>query len=337
MSMTPCPGCGLPREEALVGTAPCPVCASNTAPAAVALPPAPDRPDPTAGLPADAGEFDRHRDARPGAPRGRVWAAVFLVGAAAGVGGVAGWRAAFPPAPRVVRAEPPAPPPPVPDLPARPPQVEVAPPPREPGPAVAPDPRAVQVIHTPGLVTMIFDDPEQTYTVPTATKKGVKYVLKGRLKSLTVYGMDAGDVVDASGLQAATVSVAGRVAGGSVLKVNAPGGAVMVHAQVGEKAVLDLHAPGGEVRTHYATTEAKPGSRIDGGAQVTITARTVDLKGDVNGVDTKVTVHLQPTGSLKVAAVRGTATVEYRVTEGKGKPDVTAGFVAPTATFRRVE
>jgi hypothetical protein len=212
----------------------------------------------------------------------------------------------------------------------------VAPPPREPGPAAAPEPRAVQVAHTPGLVTVILDDPEQDYKVPTGTKVGVKYVIKGRVRKLEVYGMDAGDVVDASGLQAATVSVSGRVAGGAVLKANAPAGTITVHASVGEKAMLDLHAPNGEVKTHYVTTEAKPGSRIDGGAQVTITARLVDLKGEVNGVDTRVTVHLHPSGILKVAAVRGTAAVEYRLLEGKGTPDVSAGYVAPTATFRKV-
>jgi hypothetical protein len=62
----------------------------------------------------------------------------------------------------------------------------------------------------------------------------------------------------------------------------------------------------------------------------------VNLRGEVNGVETKVAAVLPPGGILKVASIRGTATVEYTVEPASGiAPDVTVGTVAPTAKLMK--
>src|SRR5205823_1743826 len=110
MAVIACPGCGLPRADDQVGVVPCPICAASPAasaaaetPTGVSRPPlakAPAiTPDPTAGLPADASELERAADASR-SPAAVVRMAVplaFLLGTAAGVGGLLAWQAAFPP------------------------------------------------------------------------------------------------------------------------------------------------------------------------------------------------------------------------------------------------
>jgi hypothetical protein len=61
----------------------------------------------------------------------------------------------------------------------------------------------------------------------------------------------------------------------------------------------------------------------------------VDLRSGIDGADTKVKVSLTGKGSLKVAAVRGTATVVYSVEDERTR--VTAEFVAATAIFRKLD
>jgi hypothetical protein len=155
---------------------------------------------------------------------------------------------------------------------------------------------------------------------------------------LRINGLGAGAILDASGLEAGSIYVCGTINGGSLLKLNCLDGVVEVPAAVGERSWLEIHAPGSSVRFVYPTTPDKSGSLINGGATVAITARTVDLRGDVTGAGTKVTVTLTRNGSLKAAAVRGTATIEYKTENPKDRePPATAATVAPTATFKKVD
>ena len=93
--------------------------------------------------------------------------------------------------------------------------------------------------------------------------------------------------------------------------------------------------PGSSVRFVYPTTPEKPGSLIGGGASVEITARTVDLRGDVTGAGTRVKITLTRNGSIKAAAVKGSAVVEYRTNDPKAP--ALAAIVVPTATFKKVD
>lgn len=355
MSMIPCPGCGLPRVEEQVATVPCPVCATAGADAGPARAGAkkPAGPDPTAGLPTDVGELGRFAGHTGGGfPGWFVGATLFACGIAAGVAGVLGWQTAFPPEPprdspaevAWVNPSPPTPPrrvavAPMPHEYVPPPPIPGLTPGPGPGPeSPPPDPKSVVEPPPPGrVVTVELNQPDATYTVPFPMKKGERVVLKGKVNTLKVSGLDGGAVLDASGLEASNVHVSGKIDNRSELKVNAPSGTVTVSGSVGGNSFVVISAPGGDVKFSNATKdETHPGSRIDGGSRVVVTARAVELKGDVNGIETRVTVNLPRSGWLRVAAVRGIATVEYSVADGKGTPDVSVGHVSPTANFKRI-
>ena len=346
MATVACPECGLPRAEAALGT-PCPVCAAAPI-AAPARPPKPAAPDPTDGLPADASELDRIRPEarRKSVPRALVvGAAVFVAGALAGAGGVLGWQALDPAKPEEteVAAKPAA----APASPTAPRGAAVAPMPHESraqpaepdaaDPDPEPDPKLLQPPPPPGrVITIEVNEPGKVYSLPFPMKKGAHVVLKGKVKTLKVSGLDAGSILDASALEAATVSVTGKIDGGSTLKVSAPNGLVNVGAKIEGKSAVEVSAPGGEVKFGTYSTAKKNDAVVGAGARVTVTARVVEFKGDIGGAGTAVSVVLTRNAWLKVGSVSGTATVEYRSQAGGwAAPDVAVGPVAPTATFRK--
>ena len=152
---------------------------------------------------------------------------------------------------------------------------------------------------------------------------------------LRINGLGAGAILDASGLEAGCIYVCGSIDGGSRLRINCQEGIVELPASVGERSRVEIHAPGSSVRFVYPTTPEKPGSLIGGGASVEITARTVDLRGDVTGAGTRVKITLTRNGSIKAAAVKGAAVIEYRTNDPKAP--ASAAIVAPTATFKKVD
>ncbi|VTT97443.1 unnamed protein product [Gemmataceae bacterium] len=345
MSMTACPGCGLPRAEDQLAR-PCPVCDAGPGAVAVAPPVArpPSAPDPTKNLPADVSAMNRAAASAEGFPAWFRWAVVFAVGVGTGAAGVFAWQANRAHAPTELAQVTPnesRPLPPLPSVSGR--RVEVAPVPHEPTAAPEPEPEPPPPEPRPPVaapdktIVIELNLPNGTYHLPFAMKKGERVVLKGKVNSFRARGLDGGAVLDASGLEAAQVYIGGKIDNGSTLKVNAPNGTVTFAAAVGGKSKVEIAAPGGDVTFSAPTTPARPGSAIDGGSTVTIAARTTDLRGDVNGSATRVSVSLPRNGTLKAVAVRGTATVEYRVADGKGTPDVSAGFVSPAATFKKVE
>ncbi|MCE9565890.1 MAG: hypothetical protein K8U57_28030 [Planctomycetes bacterium] len=348
MSTIACPGCGLPREEQLANS-PCPVCdagpAVATATALVTKTPAGR--DPTTGLPSDVGEMNRSATTREGFPAWFGWVAVFLFGLVTGVGSLLAWQASRPqPTPpvdasRLASNEPrQLPPLPLPQTTGK--RVEVAPMPHDPKPPPEPEPEPplpepkVTPVAPDRVVIIELNSPNANYSLPFSMKKGERVILKGKVNRFTATSLDAGAVLDASGLEAAQVYIGGRIDNGSVLKVNCPSGKVTVAAAVFGKSIVEINALGGDVIFSAATTPTRPGSTIDGGSSVTITSRTAELRGDINGSNTKVMVNIPSTGTLKVVAIRGTAAVEYRVTGGKGLPEVSAEFVSPAASFKKL-
>ncbi len=346
MSMIACPGCGLPREEQL-NNVPCPVCdagpALPTAPEPVAKKPAGR--DPTTGLPSDVSEMNRAAP-REGFPAWFSWAAVFVFGVATGVVGVLRWQSVNAPV-EVAKAEP-VTPRPLPPLPPQPPAKPVEPPPKQPDPKPAvepkPPPEPVPSLPEPkGMppagerpLTIDLNMPVGNYSI-LAMRKGERIILKGKVRKLIASGLDGGAVLDASGLEAAEVEIRGKIDNGSVLKVNAPSGKVTVEAAVLNNSSVEITAPNGRVSFSTPTAPGSLGSAIDSGSTVAITAQAVDLQGDINGISTKVTVNIPRFGTLKVVAIRGTANVEYRIADGKGMPDVSAAFVSPAASFKKID
>jgi hypothetical protein len=352
MATVACPGCGLPRAEGEVGATPCPVC--HAAPSAVEAPRAAKQveADPTDALPADASELyapapkPARKGTRAGGSRLLAVALAFLLGALCGVGGVLGVQAINRPAPQPRGPE-------VAELP----KLDAPAAPQKPAvPAVAPMPREVVARPVPKLdpvavgefqlpdplpppgvvVTHTVNKPDDVYPIPTM-KKGEHIVLKGKVKTLRVHGLDAGAVLDASGLEASVVTVTGKIDNRSTLKLKAPNGAVQLTAKVTGQSVVEINAPGGEVKFLLPTTEKREGSKIDGGSAVAVTARWIEFKGDITGNNTKVAVTLSRNAILKVASVGGRATVEYRAQPGGLSPDVIVGDVARTALFRKVQ
>lgn len=347
MSMIACPECGLPRSEDQIGVVPCPVCADRGTPRTpgrqepLAVPP-----DPIAGLPADVSELQSRAAVSQPMPL-RTWSglsAAFVLGVAAGVGGLFAWQAAYPVAePTQIAQLPPLETVPLPEpIPPRV-TVAIAPPPHAPRPEAKsrgepePSPMAQvppKLVPRPPVVAHVvnLNQPEATYNVEPAI--GEHLVLRGKVRMLRVTGLEAGAILDASGLEAGSIYVGGKIDGGSILKLNAPESVVAFTASVLGRSQVDIHAPGGDVRFAIPTEPDRPGSLIDGGSNVTILARNTDLRGDVAGLETRVRVTLTKNGSLRVAAVRGAATVEYR---GDERARVTADVVGPGASFRKFD
>lgn len=362
MSTIPCPGCGMPRAEELVGETACPVC-GEAPPLAEDLEPEPEVLRPTArstraatdNLPADASELAGWAGGpRPGFrhPFGRLGAGLcvgFLLGATVGVGGVFAWQGSLP----FTLADTADNSSPDPNTPAADPKpVDVAPMPREanhvagyspPNPVVSPadprtpDPKPLVPPPPPGKTVVIdVNEPDGTYTLPFPTRNGEHVVLKGRAKVLKLGPVEGGAVVDASQVVAAEVNV-GKVDGGATVKVNAPEGVVEFSGKVDGNSVAEINAPGGEVRFPVPTAGPQEGTKIDGGAKVTIVAKRVIIRGDIAGAATRVHVTLTRAGSLRASAVQNTAVLEYRSgTGGWSYTDVTVGPIAPTATVREV-
>jgi hypothetical protein len=341
--MIACPECGLPRADDEVGVVPCPVCAAAPGVASRGSRPPLARTetrDPLAGMPADVSQME----AQAGAASNRILqrlviALAFGLGIAVGVGGLLAWQRS------TADREPPAEPSqtpveahaPVQPARAAPASLAIAPRPRVKPLEIAPAPSAVVPIF-PLLppVVVELDDPDSVYTVPPPTKKGEHIVLRGKVRMLRVEGLDGGALLDATGLEAGSIYVEGKIDGRSVLKLAALDGVVAIPASVSGRSRVEINAPGCEVRFPFPTTDNRPGSQITGGSTVTIVGRTVDLRGDIDGLGTKVDVTLTRNGSLKVAAVRGTAAVEYRSANARATSLNVAVFsVAPTATFRR--
>jgi len=348
--------------ESEVGVKPCPVCdAAPVAPGVSRVSAQkPSDPDPTAGLPTDASELYSssasvpvRADQRPVAGSGSsrllaTGAVMFLFGALFGAGGVLAWQAIDwsvfkknEPLAAANAEEPPPPANPSPEPPA------IAPTPREvgtlsasgePQPEPEPEPEPKLAPPPPGRVTIVeLNQPELAYSLPFPMKKGEHVVLKGKVKTLKVSGLDAGAILDASALEASTITVGGKIDTRSTLKLNAPNGTITFMAKVDGHSRVEINAPGGAVKFNQPTTGAREGSKIDNGSAVSVTARDIEFKGDITGDDTKVSIILTRNAWLKVTSVNGKATVEYKSqVAGWSPPTVTVGIVALTATFRKL-
>ena len=335
MALTPCPTCGLPRN-ADDADLPCPVCGRRAVD--------PDTPltldDPLARPAAEEVVELAPSGAPPESGAGRNRA---LVGAAvllgAGVLTVMLWDPWAEPRtvdpyvepPRVAAAPPasPASPPPAP-VPSPPPVPEVAPPPRpytpsravadpaEPAePELAPPPRPAFAF---AVAEIRVNRPNEDFHLPRIGE-GNHVRLVGAVRKLTVDGVDGGAVLDASGLAAKDVSLAGKIDGGATVSVRCAGGAVSVKEKVDGRARLTIDAgPFGYVSFPNPASGSRGGSAIGGGSQVQITARTVVLVGPITGADTHVLVTLARGGSLKVRAIDGPAKVHWRQADPVAPP-----------------
>jgi hypothetical protein len=349
MATVACPGCGMPRTEDQIGSMPCPLChAASTPPAAKRLQSKSAEYDPTAGLPSDVSELASHTPAKR--QSASLWwssiVASFVLGTAAGIGGVVGWQSLFqsdrqegekPIQERITNS-----------VPTTRLQdsisFEMAPMPRLVLPPDSSNTSQASPLPVPKLnpvppanaILIDIHQPEATYTLPISMKHGEYVVLRGKVKTLRVDGVEGGATLDASGLEAGSIYISGHVDESSTLSLNAPNGAVSIIAPITANSRVEINAAGGGVRFLTPFRTDVPRSQIDGGSIVTINARTIELGGGVGGEETRVEAIVAPEGILSVSAIRGTATVEYWVGPGVGDaPTVTAKHVGPKAAFRR--
>lgn len=366
MSTVACPGCGMPRAADLIDETPCPVCGESPLIAEdfepepelepIATKP-PQAHNPASALPADASELAAHRPASAGSfAVGRLGVGLlfgFVLGAAAGVGGVLAWQGGFAVSPGEAADNTTPAGPSVSHMPPGSPAVAVAPAPREVPPRTSepnalpippasppnpePEPKPVQAPPPPGRAVVIeVNEPDGTYTLPFPTRAGQHIVLKGKAKVLRLASVEGGSTVDASALSAGQIHVS-KIDGGSTVKLNAPDGVVTFAGKVDGRSVVEVNAPGGEVLFSIPTNGQQEGSKIDGGSKVSITAKQVSIRGDIGGPATRVSVVLTRSGMLRVSTVQGTAVVEYRsANSGWSYATVTIGPVGPLATVREL-
>lgn len=193
---------------------------------------------------------------------------------------------------------------------ARVPSLPVAPPPRlieTGGPIVVPVPVPFPI--DGGFKVITVDQPEALYQFPKLSP-GNRVRLTGRVKKLTVDGLEAGAELDASGLAAESVSVAEAVEGG-VLRVAADGGTVTFRRGIRGGAVVEVAAPKSYV-SFASLTGVKVGPSVGGGARVTMKAKSVEVGGPVAGAGTLLDVTFARGGSLRMTAVEDGALVRYR-------------------------
>ena len=354
MALTPCLTCGLPRN-ADDADSPCPVCGRRADDADTPL----TLDDPLARPPAD--------DVIELAPTAAVTESgagrnLALVGATvllgAGVLGVMLWDPWSRPAavdpyvepPRVATAPPTPPaslgvpgpvptPPPVPELAPPPrlytPSLAAAEPPELAEPELAPPPRPAAVA---AVAEIRVNRPGEDFHLPRIGE-GNHVRLVGAVRKLTVDGVDGGAVLDASGLAARDVSLAGRIDGGATVSVRSEGGAVSVKEKVDGRSRLTIDAgPAGYVSFPNPGSGSRGGSAIGGGSQVRITAKTVVLVGPVTGADTHVLVTLTRGGSLKVTAIDGPARLHWRQADpAAAPPKVSVEDKRGNSEFKAVE
>jgi hypothetical protein len=315
MALIPCPDCGLPRDAADVEATVCPVCGRRD-PEPELTPAAPE-PPPVELLPVGP------------EPRSvRNWVLLGAVGIA-GVGALLAMLALAPPdrpadAPDTLTVASTPLAPLTPTLPTLTSGPEAAPAPRV-VPEAAPTPR-------PAATLVRVDRPTGEYTVGRLID-GQRLRLVGTVRRLTVEGLADGAFLDATGLKVQEVFFLGRIADGSTAWVRTDGG-VLFKAGIDGRSRVSVEA--WFVGFVTPTTRTNPGSRIDGGSEVTIAARGVFFGGAIGGDGTRVDVTLGPPGGLRFAALDGTARLVYR-TRGAADPppSVSPGQVRGKAVFAR--
>ena len=328
-----CPACDLPVSEAAFEAGSCPCCGCRF-----------DAPAPAPEQPADETPVTAAAEVLPPAPpparRPRVWRTAAVVCSPFACGILVGYvlfaraeKPAATPPPELAAVAPvqespaPAHPDPLPQavvpkpVPTPPGPVAAAAVPRQPKPVeVAPAPRVPQRT----IVIDPFDDPVRHLDAPDGVAEVVELnggdhlTLTGRVKVLTLNAVNGSVRVDASGLVAEEVVLAGDIDGNCDFKFNAPNGKVTIRRALVGSCTLTVTAPGG------AVTLAE-GGRIGGGVTVTLTSKTVDAQGPI-GEGARVNTTLTTGGAIRVAAVGGGAVVTYkRAAAGDPEPKVERG------------
>ena len=349
MATMNCPGCGLPRAIS-EDDKPCPVCEAGGHDL-LAEPRSERTPHPTDGMPADNSQLASTKAEAPHGHRpeiviGVVGVIIGVVLAVAVQSLLANPSAPDMDAPRLAAPAPVAvarpaevPTAMVPQIPAadETPAPERPEDPSEPPPAAAPGPVAPLPIPGDGKhLVLDIDMPDGSLTFPSSTwyKPGMRMILRGRLRHLTIGTVEAGSVVDASGLVAQKIVL--HKVDNSIVKLKVPNGEVAVISPIVNGSEVVIDAPNSEVVFRSNGSGKEP--RIEGGSRVKVTARQVMVTTSITGEGTHFDVTLDNGGSLKIPKVEGSTVVEYRKSSPENDPPrIDIATTGPKATVRRVE
>jgi hypothetical protein len=193
------------------------------------------------------------------------------------------------PLPRAVVAQPP-------------PSPVVAAPPKQnrPAPAIVGpirqiDPRAVRDTH--------IDSPDGAVLVSDMNRDG-RLTLTGKVRQMRIGSVGGSAILDASGLTAQEIIVTGDLHGRATLKLNAPDGSVTISGHVEGSARVIVDAPRGEVIVSAGS------GRLDGESELTVTARSVEVKGAMAG-NARLIVTLTGGGAVTLGTMHENASVVY--------------------------
>ncbi len=217
-----------------------------------------------------------------------------------------------------------------------------------------------------------LNDPDGEYSLKTING-GEKFTLQGKIKTLTIRGLnekstldatllDADEIVftgnvnsgstvllgkartlkirdfndhatlDASALDAKEISLIGAVNGGSILRLHAPKGSVEIFGEINDQAQIDIVAPDGKV-----VFKGRGDSVINGNAKLTILAKEVEMRGAVNGAQTRVNITFTKDGSLKFRRLSGGVHLHYsQANAGDPEPRIESGEIDARAELRKL-
>ena len=366
MATVACPSCGMPRAEELVEVTACPVCGHAHQEVAEELEPVTIEP----AVPTTRGLTPRGSPPIESSRGGRLAVGLllgFALGGASGVAGVLGWQALptragdaggtvdavtepdptadrhakvpVAPMPREVVARSTAPT--TPDTPPPPAAPPVGPMP-QPVPPVVPvvggaplQPAPANPFRPAAPAALVLDSPDAESSPVVAP--GRTMVLRGRVKTLKVRGLEGGAVLDCSDLDAQEVIVTGKIDGGSTLWVKSASGNVTFQAKVDGRSRVGITAPGGTVVFANPTGGVGQGATIDGGATVDVKSKAAHFHARINGPGTKVSVTLTAGGSLLFTELEGNSRLEYgKFDPDDSEPTVVRGRVNSPAVLKKL-
>jgi hypothetical protein len=204
-------------------------------------------------------------------------------------------------------------------------------------------PAAVQPPPPPALPEILIGDdrrldrPEGEYRVGSLNGANTLR-LSGKVKTLKVALVGGRSTLDASALEAREIYVAGRIDGGSTVKLHAPKGRIEFRSKVDGGSRLEIDAPDGTVVFTEPAPADPEAPKIDGGSHVAITARVADFRGDIGGKRTRVVVTLTKGGVLSFRDVAGSVRLEYRKANPRDPdPRVLGGMIHGVARVQKID
>ena len=213
-----------------------------------------------------------------------------------------------------------------------------------------------------------LNDPDGQFDIKPING-GEKIIVQGKIKTLTVAGLNDKSILDATLLDAGEILFTGNLNSGSTVLLGKAGKLrlrdVNDHSTVdgpelGAKEIeiagainggssLKLHAPAGgvqflgDVNDGAGIDIAAPDGKVrfhaplNNVARLQIIAKSVELDKAVNGSKSEIDVTLTKPGFLQFSRLNGTVRLQYRKADaGDPEPRIDAGMVGTGADFRQV-